>query len=374
MGAKPPLISFNSLLILLASLLPLLRCAAQSDAAPLSGGRPKPAPVKASGISCDFFRGSWIYDEFYPLYDSANCPFIDSEFNCQKYGRPDKLYLKYRWRPSGCELPRFDGGDLLRRWRGKKIMFVGDSISYNQWQSLLCMLHASVPAGSNISAEKKDPLSTISFEDYDVSVAYYRTTYLVDIVTESIGRVLKLNSLSGGSVWLGADVLIFNTWHWWIHMGAASQGWDYIQDGDKILKDMDRLEAFSKGLTTWAKWVDSSIDTSSQNVFFQGISPTHYHGKDWGEPGAKDCSKQTQPLTGSSYPGDSLPQQGVVKNVLSSVTKPVYLLDITLLSQLRKDAHPSLFSGGHPEMDCSHWCVAGLPDTWNQILYAAVNP
>ncbi|KAK8937853.1 hypothetical protein KSP40_PGU007038 [Platanthera guangdongensis] len=191
MGAKPHLISFNSLLILLASLLPLLRCAAQSHAAPLSGGgRPKPAPLKASGIGCDFFRGSWIYDEFYPLYNSANCPFIDSEFNCQKYGRPDKLYLKYRWRPSGCELPRFNGGDLLRRWRGKKIMFVGDSISYNQWQSLLCMLHASVPAGSSISTEKKDPLSTISFEQAEGAAS------MIKVTSRSNQPYLKCNGLS----------------------------------------------------------------------------------------------------------------------------------------------------------------------------------
>ena len=49
-------------------------------------------------------------------------------------------------------------------------------------------------------------------------MAYYRSTYLVDIVEESIGRVLKLDSISG-DLWLGADMLIFNTWHWWTHTG-----------------------------------------------------------------------------------------------------------------------------------------------------------
>lgn len=97
-----------------------------------------------------------------------------------------------------------------------------------------------------------------------------------------------------------------------------------------------------------------------------------FRGQDWGEPGAKDCGNQTQPVSGSTYPGGSLPQQEVVRNVLSTIKKPVYLLDITFLSQLRKDAHPSWFSGGRSALDCSHWCLAGLPDTWNQILYAAL--
>ncbi|KAJ0700912.1 putative PC-Esterase [Helianthus annuus] len=46
---------------------------------------------------------------------------------------------------------------------------------------------------------------------------------------------------------------------------------------------------------------------------------------------------------------------------------PAYLLDITLLTQLRKDGHPSKYAGG--TLDCSHWCLAGVPDTWNQIMY-----
>ncbi|URE19319.1 hypothetical protein MUK42_36705, partial [Musa troglodytarum] len=214
----------------------------------------------------------------------------------------------------------------------------------------------------------------------------YHSTYLVDIVEERIGRVLRLDSIQSGAAWLGVDVLVFNTWHWWSHKGKK-QPWDYVRDGDQVRKDMDRLVAFNKGLTTWAKWVDSNINPAATKVFFQGISPTHYKlsytdstsdltafflrsgnsGAEWGDKNAKNCYRQTQPVNGSTYPGGPVPAQGVVTSVLGAMSKPVHLLDITLLSQLRRDAHPSAYSGDHPGMDCSHWCLAGLPDTWNQI-------
>ena len=93
-------------------------------------------------------------------------------------------------------------------------------------------------------------------------------------------------------------------------------------------------------------------------------------GSDWNEPKANQCQGQTTPVSGSTYPGQYPPAVAVVKRALSKIQNPVTLLDVTTLSLLRKDGHPSIYGiGGASGMDCTHWCIAGVPDTWNQILY-----
>ncbi|KAH6759486.1 TRICHOME BIREFRINGENCE-LIKE 37 [Perilla frutescens var. frutescens] len=310
------------------------------------------------GNECNLFSGDWVYNSsLNPLYDSLSCPYIDSQFDCLKFGRPDKQFLKYSWKPSSCNLPSLD---FLRRWKGKKIMFVGDSLSLNQWNSLACMLHAADPKVKTTFV-RKSPISQIIFKDYGVTIYLYTTHYLVDVVKEAKGNILKLDSINEGKAWRGMDMLIFNTWHWWLHIGAKAQGWDFIQYGSTITKDMDRLEAFSRALTTWARWVDQNVDPSKTKVFFQGISPSH----------GQDCDAAHEPEKGPTNTTRAPAAAGVLSKVLSTLKKPVYLLDVTALSQLRRDAHPSKYGGGHG-LDCSHWCIPGLPDTWNELLYAAL--
>lgn len=59
-------------------------------------------------VSCDVFDGHWVVDEgFEPLYKPGSCPFVDNAFNCLKNGRPDTDYLRLKWKPHACEIPRF---------------------------------------------------------------------------------------------------------------------------------------------------------------------------------------------------------------------------------------------------------------------------
>lgn len=61
----------------------------------------------------------------------------------------------------------------------------------------------------------------IYMQEYRVSIVLSKNNFLVDIVKEDIGRVLKLDSIDSGSSWLGYDLLVFNTWHWWLHKGNS---------------------------------------------------------------------------------------------------------------------------------------------------------
>lgn len=97
---------------------------------------------------------------------------------------------------------------------------------------------------------------------------------------------------------------------------------------------------------------------------------TDFSGTLWNEPSAKSCIGQKTPVAGSIYPGGLPPAVAVLKGVLRTIKKPVTLLDITTLSLLRKDGHPSIYGlFGANGTDCSHWCLAGVPDTWNEIFY-----
>ena len=63
-----------------------------------------------------------------------------------------------------------------------------------------------------------------------------------------------------------------------------------------------------------------------------------------------------------------------VVSQLESADRKAQFLNISYLTEFRNDAHPSSYRepGTPPDapQDCSHWFLPGVPDTWNELLYA----
>lgn len=109
---------------------------------------------------------------------------------------------------------------------------------------------------------------------------------------------------------------------------------------------------------------------------------------DWNDSDGVRCAKETLPVTNVIKPlnvGTDHRLFRMVANVTESMKVPVFFLDITTLSEYRKDAHTSVYTTRQgklmtPEQqadpatyaDCIHWCLPGLPDTWNELLFTHI--
>ncbi|XP_068663531.1 protein trichome birefringence-like 6 isoform X2 [Aristolochia californica] len=331
---------------------------------------------------CDLSKGRWVFYESYPLYSSSSCPFIDEGFSCQTNGRLNRDYMKWSWHPQDCNIPRFNPVKMLELIRGKRLVFVGDSLNRNQWESMLCLLIGAVKDPSRVyEAHGRKITKTrgnynFKFVDYKCSVEFYVSHYLVHEGKARIGKkkvqTLRIDTIDkGSSKWRSADILVFNTAHWWSHYKTKA-GVNYYQEGDLVHHHLDVSIAFKRALTTWASWVDQHINPRKTRVFFRNSSPSHFSGGQWNAGG--HCGEATRPLNDTSH--WSYPEKNIVEEeVIEKMKIPVTILNVTGLSEFRIDGHPSLY-GRKPErgsstgiQDCSHWCLPGVPDTWNELLY-----
>lgn len=348
---------------------------------------------------CDLFTGSWVYDESYVLYLPGECPFSSADFNCQRNGRKDAKYPRWRWQPRDCDLARFNASEFLEKLRGKRLVYVGDSISRNQWESMLCMLRRAVPEGGG-SFRGTNGGRSVAYviHAYNCSVELSWAPFLVrqHKIPESINATSNTTTKESETLqidtidelaqdWKQAHILVFNTGHWWTHP-EPNKGINYFEEGGLVHPHMDEPVAFEKALRTWATWVDANIDPLHTQVFFRTYSPVHFNGRMWGKKEGGGCFKESEPIAkleeeeGRRY-GD-MKRVWAAQKVIEEVQKVrVKFVNITWISLHRKDAHVSVYNNrddntkriaanknDYTKADCSHWCLPGLPDVWNHLL------
>lgn len=143
-------------------------------------------------------------------------------------------------------------------------------------------------------------------------------------------------------------------------------------------------------LSTWANWLEFHIDRSKTQIFFMSLSPTHFWADEWGGSDRGNCYNESEPIRkhGQWGRGSDVRMMKVVEETIKLLSEKgvdVRILNITQLSEYRKDGHPSIYrqrwdplteaqkSNPSSYSDCLHWCLPGVPDVWNQILTSYIN-
>lgn len=87
-------------------------------------------------------------------------------------------------------------------------------------------------------------------------------------------------------------------------------------------------------------------------------------------------------IEGMNFFGAEKSLMEVISQELNQSQLPITFLNITELSSARKDAHTSIYKKqwgpvsekqlANPKTyaDCIHWCLPGLQDIWNELLFS----
>ncbi|XP_006663716.1 protein trichome birefringence-like 34 [Oryza brachyantha] len=346
---------------------------------------------------CNWSLGRWVYDNSSrPLYSGLKCSFIFDEVACDKYGRNDTKYQHWRWQPHGCNLPRFNATKLLEKLRNKRMVFVGDSVNRNQWVSMVCLVEASIPDGRKMRVYNGSLISFKAFE-YNATIDFYWSPLLLEsnsdnpIIHRVEYRIIRADRIEKhASVWRDADVIVFNSYLWWRKQKADMTMkimYGSFEDGDATLDQVEMADGFEIALKKLTEWLGTNINKNKTRIFFAGSSPAHTWASDWGGDDNNKCLNETEPIETEGYKGATTDYSMMdkAKEIFGTLEPKgihVQILNITQLSDYRKDAHPTIFRRQYVPLtkqqienpsiyaDCMHWCLPGVPDVWNEFLYA----
>ncbi|XP_010433649.1 PREDICTED: protein trichome birefringence-like 18 [Camelina sativa] len=346
---------------------------------------------------CDLYQGSWFYDPGGPLYTNNSCPVLTQMQNCQGNGRPDKGYENWRWKPSQCDLPRFDARKFLELMRHKTLAFIGDSVARNQMESMLCLLW-QVETPVNRGSRK---MQRWYFKKSSVMIARIWSSWLVhqfnekfDYAPEGVTK-LKLD-LPDERIMEAIpkfDVVVLSSGHWfakqsvYILKDEIVGGQLWWPDKSKPMK-VNNVDAFGISVETILKSMATHPNYSGLTIV-RTFSPDHYEGGAWNTGGS--CTGKEEPIVSGKLVKNGFTEimhekqatgyNQAVDKVADNLKPKLKLMDITEAFGYRHDGHPGPYrnpdpnkitkrgpDGRPPPQDCLHWCMPGPVDTWNEMV------
>ncbi|KAL4340471.1 hypothetical protein GQ457_08G032310 [Hibiscus cannabinus] len=342
---------------------------------------------------CDVFTGDWVPNAWGPAYSNGSCPWIEDHQNCMRNGRPDSGYLYWKWEPRDCQLPGFNALTFLELMTNKAWALIGDSISRNHVQSLLCML-STVDRPVEVYYPSEDNKSRRwHFPSYNLTVTNIWSPFLVkasifeDINGVSTAQVqLHLDKLDKAwtDIYQSLDYMIISSGQWFLKAAIYHEN-DTIAGchlcPGKNLTEIGFEYAYNKAL----RYVMDFIARSKHKglIFFRTSTPDHFENGEWHNGGT--CPKTTPAKQGEVKIKElcKILHDIELQEFGKAAAKAAYndvnlkLLDFTKLLLSRPDAHPGPYRQFRPfeenktavvQNDCLHWCIPGAIDSWNDVI------
>ncbi|KAJ3006173.1 hypothetical protein HKX48_000259 [Thoreauomyces humboldtii] len=337
-----------------------------------------PSPVVALDQGSGKGTGNWTrtstpYRSAAFLSRYASCPLLDGQDRCDA-DRYDRL-LRWRWSGTGDLAGLAEGvrvRDVVARCLNDETVGIsGDSLSRQSFHSLACLFHAE---GADLTVSRTDdgldrvvatwphrddddddqagPISTtLLWTGDDLNpylLAYTGTRPTPTISTTELHPKLQVLLSSHAPVHV-----ILNAGLWMDASSFRSRTQDFYQ-------------AFTTAIRGVLSLLHPRYTAAGTRVHLRTTPFRHFEGGDYDSDGR--CGAWT-PRFGSVpedyYNGfaETLQNRQVVRLVegLVGAEGRVTVLRADEVAKARRDAHRS-------DKDCSHYCLPGVPDAWNEVF------
>jgi hypothetical protein len=258
--------------------------------------------------------------------------------------------LKYQWIPNSCILEPFNPDHFGQLLRDKTVLFVGDSLMRQQYNSLRFLL------GYQVHDTSLQP------ECFTLSggtrFCFLWSKYLVnaqEILKQS--DILDTNALLLNETWFNIltnekiDYMIMSVGHHW----------------HKIDKHFEKYDATVRAVLQYLK-----NNFKGKAVYYRTSSSGHY-GCDKPEKSQILSQQQSYTRRIDRYRWQIPIQKEVIWHETASELGLSFFKVLNISNtNLRPDGHIEYKIRKNIVEDCLHWCLPGIPDFWNLFLYNAI--